>query len=84
MRLVTKRVVTEVEPFAGSDGSTVRVFRVERVEPENWSPRIWFDPEDVWVWFDGKARCCSCQGLVVAMRTDCAHARAVKRYVSKE
>jgi hypothetical protein len=71
---MAKFTVSEVPGFEGN-----RVFKVE-----------WFDSHYNWkdythVWYDGRlARCCHCQGALVAMRSDCRHAKAVKRFIRKE
>ena len=37
------------------------------------------------VWWDGRtARCCNCDGTRVGMRSNCKHARAVKRIRTRE
>lgn len=38
----------------------------------------------VWVGTDGKARCVSCQGKLVAMSASCKHAKAVTRFLKRE
>lgn len=64
--------ITEVKGFSDN-----RVFQVE------WDVSDWPYPERAHVWVsDHIARCTRCQGLLVAMRADCPHAKAVKRLLA--
>ena len=54
------------------------------VEVYSVKDMTWSDWESIDVWDDGDSvRCVSCSSMLTAMRSDCPHSLAVKRFIVK-
>lgn len=70
-------VIKEKEGFTGCGDEVVRVFHV-KVKGERYGLVA-----QVWVHQDGGTCCTVCSGPLTAMREDCKHCQAVKRFLKK-
>lgn len=70
--------VTEVAPMSPD----TRVFTVRKdATPEFLATHVWYTTSAV---RSPRAYCCKCQGIQTAMSSSCTHARAVRRFITRQ